>query len=124
MEDERSSTLGSGNGTSTGSDAHLAAGKDSVEGIVYPVEFELRVIYLLEAAPTLSVDLHKVLTDSHASPGVVRLPAPSGSRTRIPCTQPMQPSEPCPASRPCCEKASCSGSTRPPGKPRRVPLRG
>jgi len=79
MEDERSSTLGSGNGTSTGSDAHMAAGKDSAEGIVYPVEFELRVIYLLEAAPTLSVDLHKVLTDSHASPGAVReLPAPAG----------------------------------------------
>jgi putative lipoic acid-binding regulatory protein len=79
MEDERSSTLGSGSRTSTGSAAQPGASQASVEGIVYPVEFELRVIYLLEAGTTLPVDLHRVLTDSHASPGAVReLAAPAG----------------------------------------------
>ncbi len=77
MEDERSSTLS--NGTSAGGNAQPSTDQNGVEGIVYPVEFELRVIYLLEAASTLPAALHSVLAESHASPGTVReLAAPAG----------------------------------------------
>jgi len=77
MEDERSSTLGKA--TASASDTQPATSQNGVEGIVYPVEFELRVIYLLEAGSTLPADLHRVLSESHASPGDVReLAAPAG----------------------------------------------
>jgi putative lipoic acid-binding regulatory protein len=81
MQDERSSTLGKGGGAGSGArpEVQSGTGKDGVEGIVYPVEFELRVIYLLEAGSTLPADLHKVLAASRASPGAVReLAAPAG----------------------------------------------
>jgi putative lipoic acid-binding regulatory protein len=90
MEDERSSTLG--NDKSIGSDARPGAVKSGVEGIVYPVEFELRVIYMLEAGSTLPAELYRVLADSHASPGAVRelaVPAgktvPGGKYGRLAC---------------------------------------
>lgn len=77
MEDERSPTPG--NDKSIGSDAQPGDGKSGVEGIVYPVEFELRVIYLLETGSALPAELYRVLADSHASPGSVReLAAPAG----------------------------------------------
>lgn len=82
MEDERSSTLGKGKPAGSSaqpSSSPAPAGKDSVEGIVYPVAFELRVIYLLEAGSTLPADLHRVLAEKKASPGAVReLAAPAG----------------------------------------------
>lgn len=82
MEDERSSTLG--HDKNTGSDSQPGASKDGVEGIVYPVEFELRVIYLLEAGSTLAADVHRVLLDRHASIGAVReLAAPEGKTVPV-----------------------------------------
>lgn len=74
MEDERSSTLGNGNISGR-------SAKPGVGGIAYPVEFELRVIYLLESGTTLPAALHRVLTEQHASPGLVRELAAPASKT-------------------------------------------
>ncbi|MBN2875981.1 MAG: hypothetical protein JXM71_12860, partial [Spirochaetales bacterium] len=62
MNDEHGSTFGP---ASRGND-------QPVDGVVYPVEFELRVIYLLEAGSTLPADLYRVLVEQNASPGPVR----------------------------------------------------
>ena len=93
MEDERSSTLGNGTGVKGSLQPGIQPGsQDGVEGIVYPVEFELRVIYLLEAGSTLPADVHRVLAASRASPGAVRelaVPAgkavPGGKYGRLAC---------------------------------------
>jgi hypothetical protein len=76
MNDEHGSTLGAGGKAGPGNVAGTSGG---VDGIVYPVEFELRVIYLLSEGASLSAGLRKVLTEQHASPGDVReLAAPAG----------------------------------------------
>jgi len=59
---------------------------DGVDGLEYPVEFELRVIHLIEAGPTLADQLAKVLTDRGVRLESPRaLPASSAKYGRLAC---------------------------------------
>src|SRR5512145_898932 len=58
-----------------------------VEGIEYPVEFELRVIYQIERAATIATEVEHVLIDHKAFPGVPHsLPASGVKYGRLACS--------------------------------------
>lgn len=58
----------------------------SVEGLEYPVEFELRVIYSITERDALAVQLHKVLEELNASLEMPRRLPTSGTKyDRLAC---------------------------------------
>ncbi|HUW69477.1 MAG TPA: DUF493 family protein [bacterium] len=65
-----------------------------VEGIEYPVEFELRVIYARDAGATLQVDLDALLTERGVALESVRsLPATGEKYGRLACKVVFQDKE-------------------------------
>ncbi|MBU0927371.1 MAG: DUF493 family protein [Spirochaetes bacterium] len=63
------------------------AADDGAEGLEYPIEFELRVIYTLAEGSGVAAGLGRILTERRAALGPTReLPSPSAKYGRLACS--------------------------------------